>query len=128
MLLTIPIIRLTILLIGMPTVTVGLLAWDAAWWPVSREGLELGAAEILCLASGPPAFLTAKLRSVAAREVVRDVRNIAERIRRNGIVGEGGVALVINLGGLIRVEGCGFPLASGGDVLAEFPAGLFCGL
>jgi hypothetical protein len=31
------------------------------------------------------------------------------------------VALVINLGGLIRVEGCGFPLASGGDVLAEFP-------
>jgi len=53
--------------------------------------------------------------------------DIAGRIRRNGIVGGGGVALVINLGGLIRVEGCGFLLASGGGVLAEFPAGLFCG-
>jgi hypothetical protein len=127
MLLTIPIIRLTILLIGMPTVTVGLLAWDAAWWPVSREGLELGAAEILCLASGPPAFLTAKLRSVAAREVVLDVRTLRHALVGTGIVGGGGVALVINLGGLIRVEGCGFPLTSGGGVLAEFPAGLFCG-
>jgi hypothetical protein len=45
MLLTSPIIRLTILLIGMPTVTVGLLARDAVWRPVSLEELEQGAVE-----------------------------------------------------------------------------------